>query len=251
MIYTALFVTVCTLVGTLITAIYRFLGGELTSVFAWKSGTVLLIALFVFGYYYYVLKRNYMLKTIVPYVSAIAVSVIVIASVVWSIRIIGTPAQMRAKRLDNTRLTSLSNIQSQIYNSFQSKEKLPTTLDELTNAMQGFAVPIDPVTGSEFGYKVDQQPTFKMNYVTNRKEIVLPAIFELCATFDTVRSYNSNGIDVVGTKPTGVTPTTDARYSATNFYYDYDTSPFWNHDVGLTCFKRVISADMYYGNGVL
>jgi pantothenate kinase len=26
-----------------------------------------------------------------------------------------------------------------------------------------------------------------------------------------------------------------------------DVSPFWNHGIGETCFKRVITSDMYYG----
>ncbi|GEM_PF-70869 len=242
MIYTALFVTVCTLLGTLITAIYTFLGGDLTVRFAWKAVTVLVIALVVFGYYYYALKRNYMLKTSVPFLFGIVVTAIVAFSVVWSVMAIGTPSEMRAKRVDNTRLTNLSNIQSQIYSNFQTTEKLPATLGDLTNAISGFSVPVDPVTNEQYGYKVMQQPVFKMNYTTNRKELVTPAIFELCAKFDTERKYDTNGRQVVPVSPSG-----DTMYSVNNYYYDYDTSPFWNHGIGDTCFKRIISSDIYYG----
>ena len=37
------------------------------------------------------------------------------------------------------------------------------------------------------------------------------------------------------------------KYSAQNSYYDGDQTPFWNHDIGETCFKRIISTEMYYG----
>ncbi len=246
MIYVALFVTVLTLIGTLVSLIYTYLGGELSVRFELKALSVFVVALAVFAYYLYSLRRDYTKKTFVPLIIAISSSLVVVASLVWSISVIGTPAEMRAKKIDSTRLSDISRIQQEILNRFNSTDKIPATLTELNNAFQGYAVPLDPVTKAAYGYKVIQQPTFKMNYTTNKKELATPAIFELCATFETVRNVNERGVSVAEPIGLGVGGY-DMRYSAQNSYYDGDQTPFWNHEIGETCFKRIISTEMYYG----
>lgn len=236
-IYTTLFVTVCTLLGSLVTTIYFYLGGELTVRFGLKALTVLVIAGAVFGYYMYALRRDYAKKSVVPNLIAVVSSLLVITSLVWGVSIIGTPAEMRLKRIDDTRLSDVSRIQQEIFNHFQTTDKLPTTLTDLNDAFQGYVVPKDPVTGESYEYRVLQQPVVRNNVALNRKELVTPAIFELCATFVTEREYNDRGTPVL----------TDKMYSASNYYYSGDTSMFWNHGAERTCFKRVISSDMYYG----
>jgi hypothetical protein len=84
-----------------------------------------------------------------------------------------------------------------------------------------------------------------MNYATNKKELVTSAIFELCATFDTSRELDARGAPVYGKG--GDMMVSESLYSASNYYYEGDQSPFWNHGVGETCFKRIITSDMYYG----
>lgn len=244
LIYCTLFVTVLTLIGTLVSLIYTYLGGELTVRFGLKALAVFAVALAVFGYYYYSLRRDYAKKTILPAFITVFAAILVTGSIVWSISIIGSPKDMRAKKVDSTRLSDISRIQQEVFNRFQTTDKLPTTLSELDNAFQGYAVPTDPLTKEEYKYKVIQQPVLRMNTLTNRKDVITPAIFELCATFDTTREYDARG-QVVG-KGEGVTGS-DSMYSVSNYYYDGDQSPFWNHGVGETCFKRIISADMYYG----
>lgn len=243
LIYCTLFITILTLIGTLVSLIYTYLGGELTIRFGLKALAVFTVALAVFAYYFYSLKRDYAKKTILPAIITVATSILVIAAVVWSITIIGTPKDMRAKKVDSTRLSDISRIQQEVFNRFQSTDKLPLTLAELDNAFQGYAVPTDPLTKESYGYKVIQQPVIKMNFTTNRKEVTTPAIFELCATFDTVREYDARGQVIGKGEGLGI----DSQYSASNYYYDGDQSPFWNHGTGETCFKRIISSDMYYG----
>ena len=80
--------------------------------------------------------------------------------------------------------------------------------------------------------------------VENRKEMIKPAIFELCATFGTVREIDARGQSAPGK---GDVLSVDTFYSASNYYYEGDVSPFWNHATGTVCFKRIISPDMYYG----
>lgn len=153
---------------------------------------------------------------------------------------------MRAKKIDSTRLSDISRLQQEVLNRLNTTDKLPLTLSELDNAFQGYKVPVDPVTKEIYVYKVTQQPVIKMNYTTNRKEMTTNAVFELCATFDTTREVDARGVSVPVVGKGGVMMT-DSYYSAANYYYEGDVSPFWNHGVGETCFKRIISPDMYYG----
>lgn len=243
MIYIILFVSICTLIGTLVSVIYTYLGGELSVRFALKALAVFVVALSVFGYYLYSMRRDYTKKTNVSFVASVLVTLAVVFSLVWSIMIIGTPSEMRAKRIDSNRLSDLSSLQMQIFNRFQATDKLPLTLSELNDAFQGYSVPVDPATGDVYKYKIIEQPVVRMNYTTNKKELVSSAVFEICASFDTERESNTVGVVGVKSVPTAG----DAPYAVSNYYYEGDTSPFWNHGVGETCFKRVITSDMYYG----
>lgn len=247
MIYCTLFVTILTLIGTLVSVIYTYLGGELSVRFGLKALSVFLVALALFSYYYYSLKRDYSKKTSVPMMITILASLAVVILVAWSISVIGTPSEMRARKIDNTRLSDISRLQQEILNRVQMTDKLPATLEELSNAFQSYKVPSDPVTKEAYGYTVIQQPTIKVNLATNKKEMVISAVFELCATFDTTRELDARGQPVATPVEKGGVMATDSFYSVSNYYYEGDQSPFWNHGVGRTCFKRIISSDMYYG----
>lgn len=242
-IYTTLFVTTLTLLGSLVATIYYYLGGELTIRFGLKALVVFVIAGAVCGYYLYALRRDYSKDTPLPNMFAGISALLVIASLVWSISIIGSPSEMRAKRIDSQRLSDISSIQQQVFNHFQTADKLPASLAELNDAFQGYAVPVDPVTKEAYTYTVLQQPTVKVNFATNKKEMTSNAVFELCSTFNTVREVNGqSGVSY----PKGPSLSIDMNYSATNYYYEGDQSPFWNHEAKETCFKRIITPDMYY-----
>jgi len=247
MIYCTLFVAVLTLIGTLVSVVYTYLGGELSVRFGLKALSIFGVAFALFGYYYYALKRDYSKSTIVPAVITVIAVIVVVVSVVWSISIVGTPAQMRAQKIDSTRLADISRIQQEVFNRVQMTDKLPLTLTELDNAFQGYQVPVDPVTQEMYKYSVVQQPVVKMNFTTNRKEMTTKAIFEVCATFETVRAVDARGMSLPSKGEAPGISSSDAMYSVSNYYYEGDMSPFWNHGKGETCFKRIISPDMYYG----
>lgn len=241
LIYGTLFITVLSLIGTLVSVIYTYLGGELSVRFGYKAGAVFAIAGLLFAYYTYSLRRNYSKKTIVPLCIAIASTVFVIGTILWSISIIGTPKEMREKKIDSTRLSDLSRIQQEVFNQFQMTDKLPADLTNLNNAFQGYTVPLDPVTKVPYKYTVIKQPTFRVNFETKKKEMMTEGVFEMCATFGTVRELNDRGQMVVD-KGGSL-----SEFSASNYYYDGDQSPYWNHTAGETCFKRIITPEMYYG----
>lgn len=247
MIYCTLFVAVLTLIGTLVSVIYNYLGGDLSVSFGLKAGSIFVVALALFGYYYYSLKRDYAKDTVVPLVITVLASLLVVSSIVWSISIIGSPSVMRAKKIDSLRLSDISRLQQEVLNRVNTTDKLPLTLDELDNAFQGYKVPVDPITKVSYTYKVVQQPVISFKTSSSRKEMTSNAVFELCATFDTVRAVDSRGQSIpVMSEKIGLS-SADSFYSAANYYYEGDISPFWNHGVGETCFKRIVSSEMYYG----
>lgn len=243
--YIAIFVTVLTLIGTLVSVIYSFLGGELSVRFGLKALSVFVVALSVFFYYFYSLRRDFIKVVKWPIITGGVVSIVVMAALVWSISIIGSPSTMRAKRIDNTRLSDLSSLQQQIYSKLQTGDKLPADLLDLSDAFQGYIAPVDPVTKEAYGYVVVQQPTFTTNFQTGKKTMVKQAEFQLCATFDTERSY-TQGMSGMMSEPAMIS-SKDVMYSASNYYYEGDLSPFWNHKAERTCFRRIISPEMYYG----
>lgn len=217
-IYIALFVTTCTLVGTLISVVYTFLGGELSALFGWKAFTVFVLASAVFGYYFYTLRRDYKIITKTPIIITVVASLLVLSSIVYSISILGTPAEMRKRKLDDQRLSDLSSIQSQVFNEFLRNKFLPKTAEEIMDPFGSFVLPKDPVTKENYEYVV----------VKNN----LPAEFKICANFDTVRNVtagqNLNKFDA----------------PITQQYYPGDISPFWNHEAGRVCFTRTITQDI-------
>jgi hypothetical protein len=229
MIYLTLFITTLTLIGTLVSVIYKYLGGELSIRFGLQALTVFVTALALFWYYYYSLRRNYSVPTKTPLIASVIACIVVISALVWSISIIGTPGEMRLKRFDSQRLSDLSRIQQEVFNRFQMTDKLPLSLSELDNAFQGYTTPSDPITKEPYTYNVIQQPTVRMNYTTNKKELATAAIFEICANFETVRQLDARGQSVGGMGKGGAMMS-DSLYSVTNYYYDGDQSPFWNHD---------------------
>lgn len=216
-IYIALFVTTCTLVGTLISVVYTFLGGELSALFGWKAFTVFALALSIFGYYFYTLRRDYTIISKTPLIISIVASLVVLSVIIYSISILGTPAEMRKRKLDDQRLSGLSSIQSQVFNEFLRNKILPKNIDAVVDPFGGFVLPQDPVTKENYEYIV----------VKN----TLPAEFKLCATFDTIRNLNNLNKGSID-------------FPITQNYYAGDMSPYWNHTAGRVCFTRTITQDI-------
>ncbi len=91
---------------------------------------------------------------------------VVCATIIVGFFVVGSPSEERAKQLDLRRINDLTNLQYQIINYWQAKEKLPDTLLALKDDLRGVAIPSDPETGSAYEYKIKGSNQF-----------------ELCATF--------------------------------------------------------------------
>ncbi len=283
--YITLGVAALFIVGSLVTTIYQYLGGELGASFFYKILTVVVISLSLALYSYYSLKRNYSQKSLVPNIFAIVSLIAVIVSVVYSVKILGSPSEVRRAKFDEKRLQDLSNVQQEVLNYWTRSKALPTTMSDVQGDgfNSSFVIPKDPRSKDAYTYKVLENskmvrttgqdcatyypgrfnksvyPTPNStindyNYEISKITCDIPskATFEICATFETVRAYDENGIDqssvgwdssnVYGVR--GIDPMS-ARYNDAFYYDSYNKNPNWNHNKGNTCFKRTINALKY------
>ena len=225
-IYIILSLSALVIVIDLVTLVRYFISGEVTDRFILKVITALLVAILI-GVYYILLLRAKEGKVGMIF-GGVGILLVALA-VVYSFAIMGSPAKQRQLRLDERRVGDLQNIQYQIINYWQQKEKLPKNLTELANPLSGYSLPVPP----EF------EKGEKYEYVVKGK-----LTFELCATFALPmpkgwREYSK-----------GVMPMPYPAYErdmAVSYPYPYPggVNESWDHQVGRTCFERTIDKDLY------
>ena len=227
MIYLLLFLSSLSLAIDLVTLVRYFVSGEITTRFILKVFVVIIVALYVGVYYIFELKDKKELWGFkVGIWSAIKSSIIVLVLIILSFLVIGTPSQQRTWRLDDRRVTDLQGIQYQVINYWQQKQKLPEKLSDLSNSLNGYALPVDP----EF----DKGKTYEYKKTGEMK-------FEVCATFSASmpkgwQEYgNGGGIAIPMTTRDGVTVPS----------YPSGVNDSWDHDAGKKCFERTIDKDLY------
>lgn len=228
MLYLIIFLSVLVAAVDLVTLVQYFVGGEITTRFIIKVIVTLFVAFCTGIYYLNEIKTTKWKKSIdilVPW----AVVLVPLALVIWSFSIIGTPGQQRLWRLDDKRVSDLQNIQGQVINYWQQKQKLPATLEELANPTTYFSIPVDPEfqNGKTYTYKATGDLSF-----------------ELCATFSAKmpqgwNEYKNSGVMPMYEMGSGVA--TDVAYP----YPGYGSNQSWDHDAGEKCFTRTIDKDLY------
>lgn len=159
LLYFTQFVTAITIIIDLMTLIYQFYGGEITSRFICKVIVVLVIAAAVLGYYHWELHRTDETSAL-PKLIAIMVGIVLIVSLISGFFIAGTPTQQRNIRLDEQRINQLMELQNQLVNYAQSKSTLPADLTSL-EAWVG-TLPLDPITQQPYIYKKTSTTTFQL-----------------------------------------------------------------------------------------
>lgn len=227
LVYVILFLSSLVVIIDLVTLISYFISGEITYRFVLKVVTVLLVALLV-GLYYISVLKNSENKTKKEIIFAVIGSTFVLVAVVYSFMIIGSPMKQRAFRLDDRRVGDLQNIQYQVINYWQQKEKLPKDLSELANPLTGYSIPVEPEFEKGRVYE----------YTTKG-----PLTFELCATFTEQmpkgwREWNTGGM----------VPMVAYDKAVSSVSYPYPGSGVnesWDHEKGRTCFERTIDKDIY------
>lgn len=98
---------------------------------------------------------------------AIVASLVVVATIVAAIAVMGSPSKQRLMRLDERRVVELGNIADQIEAWRNEHGHIPGSLAELA-AAPGVRVPQDPASGQSYGY-----------------EVLGASEYRLCAQFDT------------------------------------------------------------------
>ena len=213
-LFLTLFIAGLTMAVDLIILLTAFLSGEsLTAAFLLKVLVVLLVA--GAGFLHFVADlRGYWTKqpAYARYIN-LAVGALVVITILAGFFIVGTPAQARQMRLDNQRVMDLQNIQWQVVNFYQQKERLPASMAELEDPITGYSNPTDPETGELYAYRS-----------------VAPLSFELCATFA------AEGMDNKGYP---------SRYSEVASPVSYAGEESWAHGVGKTCYTRMIDPERY------
>ena len=206
LVYLTLFLSAVTIMIDLITLIYRFFGGDLTTAFGLKVLAVLVVAVAVFGYYFWDLKRVNFAPALKLRLAAGGASVVLLILIVAGFLVVGSPATQRQRRFDDRRSSDLQSVQYEIINYWQQKGRLPATLADLTNSVTGYSAPVDPTTNQPYSYSTSGQLSFA-----------------LCASFQ----QPTAALGAAAIRPIG------------------GGVDSWEHGVGTTCFDRTIDPDLY------
>lgn len=212
LLYLTLFIAALTIIIDLITTTNSFLNGDMTIQFSLKVLVILLVAICVFSYYLWDLKRDIKKTKSISRLVAILTSVIILISIIGGFFLVGSPAKQRLMRFDEQRVQDLQMIQGQIINHWTQKAKIPKMLAELNDSVSGFVVPMDPETKQPYEYQIKTEHDFV-----------------LCATFAN-KSDAKNG-----------------RYGmmATPSFVGGGMVENWSHESGYTCFSRTIDPELY------
>ena len=229
MIYLVIFIASLVVVIDLVTLVRYFVSGEITNRFVYKVlGTAVVSSLVGFNYFFELKshdKENSKNKLSCLY--AIISVAIFLCLIVWSFSVMGSPAKQRAWRLDDKRVSDLQNIQYQVINYWQQKEKLPTALTDLSNPISGYSLPVDPEF--EKGKNYEYIPGDKLS-------------FQLCATFTAEMPKGWQEYNYGGGMPI-YREATDVAVSSSP--YPGGVNDSWDHKIGRTCYTRTIDKDIY------
>lgn len=238
-LYLILFLVVLVVAVDLVTLVRYFISGELTTRFLLKVVSVLAITTTLFWYYFRELKADlgkvFKMDFIFPSIGF----VFILAGIIYSFSVIGTPSSQRALRMDQKRIEDLQNIQSQVITYWQQREKLPLAFSDL----------IDPLNSWQV---IPRDPEFQkgLNYEYSK---IADLEFSLCATFSQPipQGWQENG--GAYPQPIGMY-TKDASVSSVGGSMPVSfgaQNENWSHGAGRTCFVRKIDKEIYppFNNG--
>jgi hypothetical protein len=230
LVYIILFLSSLVTIIDLVTLVRYFVSGEISTRFILKVLAALVVAAFV-GMYHIALLTNKkkVFGMSIGVLSVIKSTVLVILLIGYSFHIMGSPRTQRLLRLDDRRLSDLQNIQYQVINFWQQKEKLPEKLTDLSNPLSGYSLPLDPEF--EKGMNYEYKATGGMS-------------FELCATFALPIPKGWREYGTGGGIPIAL-PTREMSDVAVSYPGMGGANDSWYHEAGRTCFSRTIDKDIY------
>jgi len=213
-LYLVLFVAGATVVGDLITLLYTFLvGEEITTRFLLKVLVVLGVAAAGFMHFWADLRGYWEANPTKSKMVSVGVAVLGVVAIVAGFFIVGTPAAARLQRFDQQKIYDLQQIQSQVVQYWQAKQKLPATLADVMDPVVNNILPLDPQTGQQYSYKTTSNLSFQ-----------LCAEFSAASTGSVQNRYTEAMPVSLGGKP---------------------TQDNWQHAAGTVCFDRTIDPQRY------
>ena len=176
--YLVLLVTAVTMIGWFISIINTFLDGNLTLKFGLEAITAIAIAAIIFGYYLYDIKREDVTsgKDKIIQIFLYGSLIIILASFIFSLFVVESPREARARRIDQETISNFNKIDSDINRYYTEYKKLPDSLEAVKteyNYLQDSDFK-NPTTGKVYDYKV----------LNDTK-------YQLCTDFKT-STYNQN-----------------------------------------------------------
>jgi magnesium-transporting ATPase (P-type) len=204
LIYLSLLVGGVVILGDLVSIIYNFLNGELTTRFLLKALTVLLTVGLAFVYYIYDARGYWQANETRSKQYGLLATVIMVVAVVTGYMHIEKPGEVRERALDERQVNDLGSMQSQIVGHYVTTNTLPETLDALQLKE---VLPTAPEGRAGYTYRKTG---------TNS--------FEVCATFAFASDPN--------------------RYGYVSYYDAYGVvknPDDWTHASGKWCFTRVVN----------
>ncbi|MBI4087914.1 hypothetical protein HY418_00835 [Candidatus Kaiserbacteria bacterium] len=213
-LYLTLFIAGITVAADLITLIMYFLQGDVTVRFLLKVVVVLLVVGAGFFHFLADLHGYWAANPTKSKLVAWSIGALVVISIGSGFFIVGTPWEARLYRFDEQKVSDLQQVQWQLVNFWQSKEKLPVALSELQDPISGFIVPSDPQTGAAYTYEKTGALSFK-----------------LCAAFNAETKAYGPSTRTVPVVPAGGT--------------EKAISDNWQHGAGEVCFERTIDPQLY------
>ena len=172
--YLTLVVGAGIILGDIIALLASLLTGDPTVSFFLKVAVVLLIVAPIFGYYLWDMRQaedevSASAARAAPILRALAIAavVVVVATVGYSIYVIGTPVQQRQIRLDEQRIEDLRSISRNVDRYYEFNGAMPANLFDLQGPQYSVQSIADPDTGRPYGY-----------------HLVGGVDYELCAVFN-------------------------------------------------------------------
>ncbi len=181
--YLTLVVGAAIILGDVIALLARLLAGDPTTGFILKVVAILVITGPIFGYYLWDMRQaeeevTQSTARAAPALRGLVIGaiVVVVATLGYSVYLVGTPGQQRDVRLDERRVDDLRDISNNIDTYLELNGAIPEKLEELKGPRYFVRSVEDPDTGVPYEYRVIEGTQY-----------------ELCAVFTTDSSEGRRG----------------------------------------------------------
>lgn len=179
--YLTLVVGAGIILGDLIALLSNVLTGDPTLRFALKAISILVITGCIFGYYLWDMRQTESSAASQgnnPYLRGLLVVsvLVVVGCIAYALTLTGSPGSQRDERLDERRVSHLSNLEENIDLYWERNEELPGDFEDMPGPTYYIESAHDPETGVRYEYRILEAPHY-----------------ELCAVFSTDTTRRVHG----------------------------------------------------------